>query len=78
MRQELKAQGTEVLSLHVAFMDTDMARGVPGEKASPDEIAQMSLAALEGGQSELLADDVTRNVHAGLTALPPLYLGMLG
>jgi NAD(P)-dependent dehydrogenase (short-subunit alcohol dehydrogenase family) len=78
MRQELKAQGTAVLSLHVAFMDTDMARGVPGAKASPDDVAQMTLAALEDGQSEVLADDVTRNVHAGLTATPPLYLGMLG
>ncbi|MYM80769.1 MULTISPECIES: SDR family oxidoreductase [Duganella] len=78
MRQELKAQGTEVLSLHVAFMDTDMARGVPGDKASPDDVAQMTLAALVAGQSEILADDVTRSVHAGLTATPPLYLGMLG
>lgn len=78
MRQELKAQGTGVLSLHVAFMDTDMARGVPGDKASPDDIARMTLAALEDGQSELLADDVTRSVHAGLTANPPVYLGMLG
>lgn len=78
MRQELKAQGTAVLSLHVAFMDTDMARGVPGEKASPGKVAQMALTALEAGQSELLADEVTRSVHAGLTAQPPLYLGMLG
>lgn len=77
MRQELKAQGTGVLSLHVAFMDTDMARGVPGDKASPDDIARMTLSALEDGQSELLADDVTRSVHAGLTATPPVYLGML-
>lgn len=76
MRQELKAQGTEVLSLHVAFMDTDMARGVPGNKASPDDIAQLTLAALEDGQSELLADEVTQSVHAGLTAEPPMYLGM--
>ncbi|GKK69884.1 MULTISPECIES: SDR family oxidoreductase [Enterobacteriaceae] len=78
MRQELKAQGTEVLSLHVAFMDTDMARGVPGDKASPDDIAQMTLAALEDGQSEILADEVTQSVHAGLTANPPMYLGMVG
>lgn len=76
MRQELKAQGTEVLSLHVAFMDTDMARGVPGKKASPDDIANMTLAALEAGQSELLADEVTQSVHTGLTAKPPMYLGM--
>lgn len=78
MRQELSAQGTEVLSLHVAFMDTDMARGVPGPKASPDEVARMALAALEAGHSKLLADEVTRSVHAGLTAVPPMYLGMLG
>lgn len=78
MRQELRAQGTEVLSLHVAFMDTDMARGAPGPKASPDEIARMTIAALEASQSELLADEVTRSVHAGLTAVPPMYLGMLG
>lgn len=78
MRQELKSQGTEVLSLHVAFMDTDMARGVPGAKASPDEIARLAITALEDGQSELLADEVTRSVHAGLTAVPPMYLGMLG
>lgn len=78
MRQELHAQGTQVLSLHVAFMDTDMARGVPGPKASPDEVVRQALAALEAGQSELLADDVTRSVHAGLTAEPPMYLGMGG
>lgn len=57
-------------------MDTDMARGVPGDKASPDDIARMTLSALEAGQSELLADDVTQSVHAGLTAHPPMYLGM--
>lgn len=77
MRQELKAQGTEVLSLHVAFMDTDMARGLAGNKASPDVIAQMTIAALERGESELLADEITQNVHAGLTAETPVYLGML-
>jgi Short-chain dehydrogenases of various substrate specificities len=77
MRQELKAQGTEVLSLHVAFMDTDMARGLAGNKASPDVIAQMTIAALERGESELLADGITQNVHAGLTAETPVYLGML-
>lgn len=78
MRQELKAQGTEVLSLHVAFMDTDMARGATGPKSSPGEVVGLAIAALEAGQSELLADDVTRNVHAGLTAEPPMYLGMVG
>jgi len=78
MRQELKAQGTEVLSLHVAFMDTDMARGANGPKSSPDVVVRLAIASLEDGRSELLADDVTRSVHAGLTAQPPMYLGMVG
>jgi hypothetical protein len=54
-----------------------MARGVSGEKALPDDIAQMTLTALEAGFPELLADDVTQSVHAGLTAKPAMYLGML-
>ena len=78
MRHELKAQGTHVLSLHVAFMDTDMARGATGPKSSPEEVVRLAIAALEAGQSELLADGVTRSVHAGLTAQPPMYLGMVG
>ena len=78
MRHELKAQGTQVLSLHVAFIDTDMARGASGPKSSPDEIVRLAIETLEAGQSELLADDVTRSVHAGLTAQPPMYLGMTG
>ena len=78
MRHELKAQGTEVLSLHVAFMDTDTARGAAGPKNSPDEVARLAIAALEAGQSEPLADDVTRSVHAGLTAQPPMYFGTVG
>ncbi|MGB9038410.1 MAG: hypothetical protein WCC23_07845 [Acinetobacter calcoaceticus] len=65
------------MSLHVAFMDTDMVRGLAGNKASPDVIAQMTIAALERGESELLADEITQNVHAGLTAETPVYLGML-
>ena len=75
LRQELKAQSTELLAVHAAFIDTDMARGATGPKTSPDEIVRLTLAALEAGQPELLADEVTRGVHAGLTAEPPIYIG---
>ena len=30
LRQELKAQGTALLAVHAAFIDTDMARGARG------------------------------------------------
>jgi NAD(P)-dependent dehydrogenase (short-subunit alcohol dehydrogenase family) len=75
LRQELKAQRTELLSVHAAFIDTDMARGVSGSKITPDDVVRQAIAALEAGQPELLADSTTRNVHAGLAAEPPMYLG---
>jgi NAD(P)-dependent dehydrogenase (short-subunit alcohol dehydrogenase family) len=74
LRQELKAQRTELLAVHAAFIDTDMARGAPGPKIAPDDVVRQTLAALEAGQSELLADPTTRGVHRGLAAEAPVYL----
>ena len=75
LRHELKAQGTQVLSLHVGYMDTDMVRHVTAPKANPDDVVRDTLAALEAGKSEILADDTSRMVKKGLTAEPGLYLG---
>ena len=35
LRQELKAQGTQLTSLHVGYMDTDMTRGLDAPKSAP-------------------------------------------
>lgn len=75
LRQELKAQSTELLAVHSAVIDTDMGRGVPGEKIAPEDLVQQAIAALEAGQAELLADPTTQHVHAGLVAQPPVYVG---
>lgn len=75
LRQELAPQGTQLLALHVAFMDTDMARNAPGPKTSPDEVVRLTLAALEAGEAELLADTITRDLRHGLGAARPAYLG---
>jgi NAD(P)-dependent dehydrogenase (short-subunit alcohol dehydrogenase family) len=75
LRHELKAQGTQVLSLHVGYMDTDMVRHVTAPKANPDDVVRDTLAALEAGKSEILADDTSRMVKKGLSAEPGLYLG---
>jgi len=72
LRAALRGQGTQVLSLHVAFMDTDMTSGIPGPKASPDDVVKTTFEALEGGKFEVLADPLTQQVKAGLSAeLPP-------
>lgn len=73
-RIELSAQHTQVLALHVGFIDTDLTRGFDVPKSSPDEVVSTALDALEAGASEVLADEVTRQVHAGLSAQPAVYL----
>ena len=35
----------------------------------------MTLAALERGEGQVLADEITRQVHSGLSADHPVYLG---
>lgn len=73
LRNELRGQGTQVVSVHVAFMDTDMASHVPGDKTSPDDVAKQTFAAVESGLPEVLADAVTRQVKQGFVADPPAY-----
>jgi NAD(P)-dependent dehydrogenase (short-subunit alcohol dehydrogenase family) len=66
LRQALAGQGTEVLGLHVGYMDTDMAAGVQAPKARPDEVAQGALQALTAGATEYLADELSRQVKQSL------------
>lgn len=74
LRNEVRGQGTQVLALHVGFMDTDMVRNVTAPKAQPDDVVKQVLAALEEGKSEILADGVSRQVKQGLSAEPGVYL----
>jgi NAD(P)-dependent dehydrogenase (short-subunit alcohol dehydrogenase family) len=74
LRHELAPQNTQVLALHMAFVDTDLARGLEGPKTSPEDIVKSALDGLEAGLDEVLADDRTRLVKQGLTAATPSYL----
>lgn len=70
-REELAPRGIAVTALHVGYMDTDMAAGVPAEqKADPAEVAAQALSGVETGLPEVLADDVTRYVKQSLAAAP--------
>lgn len=74
LRNELARQGTQVTSLHVGYMDTDMASHVQGiPKASPDEVARQALAGLEAGKAEVLADETSRQLKQGLSSPTPPY-----
>lgn len=74
LRRELRGQNTQVLGMHMGYVDTDMTHGFDVEKASPDEVVRYTLDALEAGAEEALVDDMTRQVKQGLSAEPGLYL----
>jgi hypothetical protein len=49
-------------------MDTDMAANVPADrKTDPAVVAALTLDAVAAGATEILADEVTRGVKAGLS-----------
>lgn len=75
LRHELKDQGTQVLALHMAYMDTDMARHAQGPKVAPAEVVRLTLQALAEGRREVLADAITRELKQGLSAESAAYLG---
>jgi NAD(P)-dependent dehydrogenase (short-subunit alcohol dehydrogenase family) len=74
LRNELAAQNTQVLGLHMAYVDTDLTRGLDAPKSSPELIVQRALDGLEAGLEEVLADELTQQVKRGMTAPRPSYL----
>ena len=67
-------QGTQVLGLHVGPVDTDMASQLTPPKVKPAEVVRQVLSAIEAGRDEVLADDMTRQVKAGLSDELGIYL----
>ncbi|MDP9992679.1 NAD(P)-dependent dehydrogenase (short-subunit alcohol dehydrogenase family) [Variovorax boronicumulans] len=68
LRSELAPQKTQVLGLHMAYVDTDLTRGFDVPKTSPEDIVRRALDGLEAGQDEVLADEITQQVKRGLVA----------
>jgi short-subunit dehydrogenase len=74
LRNELAGQKTQVLGLHMAYVDTDLTRGFNVPKSSPEQIVQRALDGLESGVDEVLADEITLQFKKGMTAERPSYL----
>jgi NAD(P)-dependent dehydrogenase (short-subunit alcohol dehydrogenase family) len=74
LRHELTAQKTQVLGLHMAYVDTDLTRGFDVQKSSAEDIVQRALDGLEAGADEVLADVLTQQIRQGLAAPRPVYL----
>lgn len=65
-RVELARSGTEVVGVHVGYVDTDLTAGLPVDKIAPQEVAVSALDALEQGLAEAIVDDFSRGVKAAL------------
>ena len=71
LRQELAPQGTRVTALHVGYMDTDMIRHLDVPKSDPADIAKIAIDGIEAGDAEIIADEISRQVLAGLSGGSP-------
>jgi NAD(P)-dependent dehydrogenase (short-subunit alcohol dehydrogenase family) len=67
LRLELADSNVVVSALHVGFMDTDMIRTIDAPKSDPAEIARLALDGVQAGAYEIVADERSRRVLAGLS-----------
>jgi NAD(P)-dependent dehydrogenase (short-subunit alcohol dehydrogenase family) len=68
LRLALLGQGTQVVALHVGFMDTDMVAHLAVPKLDPRIVALSALDGIEAGHHEVLADDTSRVFKNALSA----------
>ncbi|CAN5495294.1 SDR family oxidoreductase [soil metagenome] len=70
VREELEPRGIHVAALHVGYMDTDMVSYVPADqKIDPGAVAKLALDGLFAGKPEILADSLSRQAKAQLSAM---------
>jgi len=65
-RVQLKLQGTQVLGVHVGYVDTDLVAALDVEKIAPATVASSALDALEAGEPEAVVDEFSRGVKSAL------------
>ncbi len=67
LRMELEGQHTLVTGVHLGYTDTDMVADVDAPKNDPRQVARDILDGIARGDTEILADDVTRHFKAALS-----------
>ncbi|PSK96753.1 short-subunit dehydrogenase [Murinocardiopsis flavida] len=68
LRLELAPEGVHVVGVHVGYVDTPMAAHSTGPKTDPADLVRAVFDATEAGQYEVLADEGSAQVKAGLSA----------
>ncbi|ROP78826.1 MULTISPECIES: SDR family oxidoreductase [unclassified Frigoribacterium] len=67
LRLELAPRGVLVTGVHVGYVDTAMAAHADGEKMRPAELVAAVLDGVEAGAFEVVADELSAAVKAGLS-----------
>jgi NAD(P)-dependent dehydrogenase (short-subunit alcohol dehydrogenase family) len=74
LRLDLHEQGTQVVGVHMGYLDTDMTAALDVPKGRPEDLVDQVLDAVAAGREEVLADEVTRRVKSALAGdLSALY-----
>ena len=68
LRLELLPAGVQVVGVHVGYVDTAMAASATEPKLDPAVLVTTVLDATEAGEYEVLADDTSVQLKAGLSA----------
>ncbi len=79
IRIELAKQHTLVVGVQLGATDTDMMKGIDMPKNHPANVANAALDAIEAGDWEVLADDMTRKIKGAMSLDPKaLYADLIG
>ncbi|MFF1881912.1 SDR family oxidoreductase [Pseudarthrobacter sp. NPDC058196] len=68
LRLELAPDGVHVVGVHVGYVDTAMAAHATDPKMDPADLVTTVLDAVEAGEYEVLADETSVQLKAGLSA----------
>ncbi|TQC45079.1 SDR family NAD(P)-dependent oxidoreductase [Rhodococcus sp. WS4] len=68
LRLELAADGVHVVGVHVGYVDTPMAAHTTDPKLDPAELVRTVFDAVQAGKYEVLADETSVQLKAGLSA----------
>jgi NAD(P)-dependent dehydrogenase (short-subunit alcohol dehydrogenase family) len=67
LRLELEKQGTLVTSVHLSYTDTDMTTAFDVPKNDPRDVARQIVDGIRDGETEVLADEDSRQAKAALS-----------
>jgi NAD(P)-dependent dehydrogenase (short-subunit alcohol dehydrogenase family) len=73
LRLELSAHQTQVVAVHVGFVDTDLAKGFDVPKTDPEVVAQIVFDGIKNGSLEILVDEGTQFIKSTLSQADAVY-----